>query len=282
MAQLKSRLREGHPVDIADIILRFTLNNATSFLFNHDLHCLDAGLPYRHYVSDTACTRPMPSRRLSTRCRLRFWANKLDGLMGVVHAFLDPIPREAVAKKGEEKNKMRNRETAALITFVSYMLTEHPNVMEKLRSEILRVELKYLQKRSVSIPLFSQFVMHCRTDLWGPDALEFDPECFLDERLYKYLVPNLFMFMPFNAGQRICLGQQFAYHEASFFVVRLLQTFSSIALAPDAQPPPSRKTHDPVGWKAYEKIRPRSHFTMYGGLWVTIDEAATAEEETDV
>lgn len=39
-------------------------------------------------------------------------------------------------------------------------------------------------------------------------ALEFDPDRFLDERLHKYLTPNPFIFVPFNAGPRICLGQQ--------------------------------------------------------------------------
>ena len=39
-------------------------------------------------------------------------------------------------------------------------------------------------------------------------AMKFDPDRFLDERLHKYLVPNPFIFLPFNAGPRICLGQQ--------------------------------------------------------------------------
>lgn len=41
-----------------------------------------------------------------------------------------------------------------------------------------------------------------------PAAEEFDPDRFLDERLRKYLTPNPFIFLPFNAGPRICLGQQ--------------------------------------------------------------------------
>jgi len=39
-------------------------------------------------------------------------------------------------------------------------------------------------------------------------AEEFDPDRFLDDRLKMYLIPNPFIFLPFNAGPRICLGQQ--------------------------------------------------------------------------
>jgi hypothetical protein len=111
MAQLQARLREGHPVDIADIILHFTFDDATSFLFNHDLHCLDAGLRYPHYVSNafteafhamqTACaTRNRYGRHLPLT---EFWANKLDG---PVRRFLDPILREAGTKKQAADRKI--------------------------------------------------------------------------------------------------------------------------------------------------------------------------------
>jgi cytochrome P450 len=108
--------------------------------------------------------------------------------------------------------------------------------------------------------------MHRRTDLWGPDAEEFDPDRFLDERVQKYLTPNPFIFLPFNAGPRICLGQQFAYNEMSFFLVRLVQTFGSVSLASDAQP---AETKPPPRWatvkgrQSIEKIRPKSHLTMF-------------------
>ena len=36
----------------------------------------------------------------------------------------------------------------------------------------------------------------------------FDPDRFLDARLQTYLISNPFIFLPFNAGPRICLGQQ--------------------------------------------------------------------------
>lgn len=74
--------------------------------------------------------------------------------------------------------------------------------------------------------MYSVFLMQRRKDLWGPDgtppfstnqivvelwdyiAEEFDPDRFLDDRLKKYLISNSFAFLPFNAGPRICLGQQ--------------------------------------------------------------------------
>ncbi|KAJ6553127.1 cytochrome P450 [Mycena capillaripes] len=271
--------------------------------------------------------------------------------MGIVRGFLDPILKEAVAKKraagatdGEKKMSWATAsdaiplQTASLLTFTTYMLAEHPKVLTKLRDEILRAvgpaqrptydnfrDMKYLRAvLNETLRLYSPVPFNVRTTVHptlfcsskggpplyipaadvhaqntvchhphapahgpvGPDALEFDPQRLLDERLHKYLTPNPFIFLPFNAGPRICLGQQFAYHEASFFLVRLLQTFSSVSLALDAQPPAARppaawKTDDKSGSKAHEKIRPRSHSTMfvYGGLWVRMEEADTAETE---
>ncbi|RDB15427.1 hypothetical protein Hypma_004172 [Hypsizygus marmoreus] len=171
---------------------------------------------------------------------------------------------------------------------------------------------------------YGVFLMHRRKDLWGPDALEFDPDRFLDERLGKYLTPNPFIFLPFNAGPRICLGQQvrgspflspcpsfsilpfpsslpdfhtyptnppraiaqFAYHESSFFLVRLLQRFAHFTLAGDAQPPESlppkewgcdtnEKEGTSVNLRGRDRLWPGVHLTMFikGGLWVRMQES---------
>ncbi|QRV78298.1 cytochrome P450 family protein [Ceratobasidium sp. AG-Ba] len=99
-----------------------------------------------------------------------------------------------------------------------------------------------------------------RKDLWGPDAEEFDPERWLDDRLKQYLTPNPFIFLPFNAGPRI----QFAYKkvhlplrvlltdwnelsEVSFLLVRLLQRVDAIEIAPEAHPD---GTLPPEEWNA--------------------------------
>ncbi|KAF7318193.1 hypothetical protein HMN09_00327600 [Mycena chlorophos] len=126
--------------------------------------------------------------------------------------------------------------------------------------------------------MYSVFLMHRRKDLWGPTADEFDPNRFLDDRLRKYVISNPFCFLPFNAGPRVCLGQQFAYNEASFLVIRLLQSFSAIQLDEEACPPQSRV---PEAWRAgegrmkIERFRARQHLTMSceGGLWVRMVES---------
>ncbi|EIN05570.1 cytochrome P450 [Punctularia strigosozonata HHB-11173 SS5] len=223
--------------------------------------------------------------------------------------------------------------TASTVTFAVYMLAEHPQVLHKLRSEILSRlggqrrpepddfrQMKYLRavinetlrlfpivpfnsRESIKpttwpsksggppiyIPagtrcLYSVLLMHRRFDLWGPDALDFDPDRFLDQRVER-LTRNPMMFLPFNAGPRICLGQQFAYNEASFILVRLLQGFSNIQLALDAQPvdslPPARwKDPGEVPFRQErEKVMPNTHLTLHvkGGLWVRMKEAQGGE-----
>ncbi|KAF8547417.1 cytochrome P450 [Imleria badia] len=218
--------------------------------------------------------------------------------------------------------------TAGTLTFVVYLLSTNPNVLARLREEIMTKigprnrptyeairDMKYLRavinetlrlfpavpfnvRQSVKattlsspdpsekpyyVPAntqitYSVLIMHRRKDLWGPDADEFDPDRFLDHRLHTYLTPKPFIFLPFNAGPRICLGQQFAYSEMSFMLIRLLQQFDTIRLAPDAHAP---NTLPPPTWatstcrKATEKIFPKLHLTMYahGGLWVRMTEA---------
>ncbi|KAG1790441.1 cytochrome P450 [Suillus plorans] len=120
---------------------------------------------------------------------------------------------------------------------------------------------------------YSVLLMHRRTDLWGPDALEFDPDRWLDERVKKYLIPNPFIFLPFNAGPRICLGQQFAYNEMSFMVIRLLQNFSAITLSPEPAMRPPAWWAEKGGRQAIEQFRPRNHLTLYsmGGMWVKME-----------
>ncbi|KZT37966.1 cytochrome P450 monooxygenase CYP63 [Sistotremastrum suecicum HHB10207 ss-3] len=124
---------------------------------------------------------------------------------------------------------------------------------------------------------FSSFLLHRRKDRWGQDAEEFDPDRWLDSRV-EHMVKNPFIFVPFNAGPRICIGQQFALNEASFFLVRLLQEYDSFELTPEYQPEGSQP---PAGWyrgrgrAAVEKVWFASAMTLFakGGLWLRFGKA---------
>ncbi|KAF8126333.1 cytochrome P450 [Boletus edulis] len=212
--------------------------------------------------------------------------------------------------------------TASTLMSAIYLLATHPDVLRRLREEILKKvgptrRPSYdditgdeippsCSKCQLFVPAgtivsYSVLLMQRRTDLWGPDALEFDPDRFLDDRLRKYLTPNPFIFLPFNAwppylsgttgmcpcGDRslatlsITCGPfvlQFAYNEMSFMLIRLLQHFSSITLSPESQDPQYRP---PAAWargegrQVIEKFHPRHHLTLYakGGLWVKMEPA---------
>ncbi|KAF8338719.1 cytochrome P450 [Cantharellus anzutake] len=58
-----------------------------------------------------------------------------------------------------------------------------------------------------TVILYAPLLMQRRKDLWGPDADEFDPRRWIDKERVKKITDDPFMFLPFNAGPRICLGQ---------------------------------------------------------------------------
>ncbi|KAL1693554.1 cytochrome P450 [Schizophyllum commune] len=383
IAQLRTRLLEGLPVDFQDLVGRFTMDSATEFLFGHDVRSLADGLP--RPASSSLATDPSAATpeselnfvtafneaQLACAGRMRFaehWPlfemgkDRVEGPMRVVRAHIEPILAEALLRKGEreatgEKKAAPGEQTllehlvdytedisvirdeilnimiagrdttAATLSIIVYMLAQEPQVLHRLRQEVLDQvggsrrptldDFKYMKYMRAVInetlrlypivcatkdttlptlepggkPFFipkntrvswSVLLMHRRKDLWGPDAEEFDPDRFLDERLHKYLTPNPFIFLPFNGGPRICLGQQFAYNEISFFLVRLLQNFSGIRLALGAQPPKSLAPEEWLegeGRKTKEKVRLQTHLTMsfVGGLWVRMTEAEQDE-----
>ncbi|KAI9060248.1 cytochrome P450 [Trametes sanguinea] len=290
-----------------------------------------------------------------------FWQDKVEAQKAAIDKFINPILTNALRQKAEKgagaDEKVSEEDTllsqllkvtddyniihdeiinillagrdttACTLTFAVYRLAEHPDVLRRLREEILSVvgptrrptyedirNMKYLRavinetlrlyppvpvnircavkdttmpsthqgEKPLFVPqgmrmIYSVFIMHRRKDLWGPDALKFDPDRFLDERVQKYLTPNPFIFLPFNAGPRICLGQQFAYNEASFMLVRLLQQFAAIEFVPEVAPesviPPGYA--DSPGSDGSDRVWIGSHLTMYakGGLWVKMSEA---------
>jgi cytochrome P450 len=69
---------------------------------------------------------------------------------------------------------------------------------------------------------YSTLCMQRRADLFGPDVEEFKPE------RWETWTPKSWQFIPFNGGPRICIGQQFAYTEIQYTLVRLFQRIETV------------------------------------------------------
>ncbi|CAN9273939.1 unnamed protein product [Alternaria alternata] len=77
---------------------------------------------------------------------------------------------------------------------------------------------------------YSVYAMHRRTDIYGPDALEYRPERWQNEGLQGIGLG----YLPFGAGARKCLGQEFAMLETRYTIARMIQRFPFITV-PDGE-----------------------------------------------
>lgn len=73
------------------------------------------------------------------------------------------------------------------------------------------------------------YAMHRRKDIYGDDAIAFRPE-----RWYNGALEGVgYGYLPFNAGPRTCLGQEFALLEVSYTIARVLQCYPFLTLPED-------------------------------------------------
>ncbi|KAJ2990144.1 hypothetical protein NUW54_g8561 [Trametes sanguinea] len=191
--------------------------------------------------------------------------DKSEEPMRIIGAFLRPVLEAAIAKSRENKANWQDQDRNSS----SDKDSEDSELSEKTLRLYPTVPFNIRQAPdSIS---YSVWMMHRRKDYWGPDAWHFVPDRWLDERLNKYFLPNPFIFVPYNAGPRICVGPdlsrlQFAYDEMSYFIIRLLQSFASMDLDSAAQPPDARPPPDwanAEGQQGNEKIIPKCHLTLY-------------------
>ncbi|WYZ45797.1 hypothetical protein EsH8_IX_000022 [Colletotrichum jinshuiense] len=119
------------------------------------------------------------------------------------------------------------------LRYVEYCMNEslrlHPvvprNEREALRDTVLPVGGGKDGLSPVFVPkgtvvCYNLYVMHRRTDFYGPDAEEFRPERWEDQKLRPR-----WGYLPFNGGPRICVGQRYALTEAGYVLVRMVQEF---------------------------------------------------------
>ncbi|KAF8314509.1 cytochrome P450 [Clavulina sp. PMI_390] len=131
---------------------------------------------------------------------------------------------------------------------------------------------------------YATILMQRQKGLWGDNATEFIPERWIERQSVNEITADPFKFIAFNAGPRICLGQNFAYNEASFLVIRILQNFDSFQIRQREDAPagclPLPEWKKKSGHRqAIEELWPRVAATLYsrGGIWIKTKMATSHE-----
>ena len=89
---------------------------------------------------------------------------------------------------------------------------------------------------------YSAYIVHRRKDIWGDDANHFRPERWIENggELEKR---TSMAYLPFNAGPRICLGQDMALFEAAAGVVHILKAWNGgVSMVGDGELTPDGAT----------------------------------------
>jgi cytochrome P450/NADPH-cytochrome P450 reductase len=159
-----------------------------------------------------------------------------SGLLSFAVSYLLKAP-DVVVKANEEVDRVLGTDLAVTPT---YQQVQGLTYVTQILNEILRLWptapafTRYPYEDTVlggyGIPKGTSLtaltpMLHRLPEIWGADAEEFNPDHFRPETRAA-LPPNA--FRPFGAGQRACIGRQFAMQEAVLVLGMLLQRFEFV------------------------------------------------------
>jgi len=133
IAKMKDRFKDGIPVDVQDVLFRFTMDTATEFLFGQDVKSLSGDLPYPSTYKKSS-TRTHPSDQFAFRFNraqentfprgfygklwalVEFWEDTVATDMKIVWESIDPLIQAALEKKKAAKGVYElNRDDGTLL-----------------------------------------------------------------------------------------------------------------------------------------------------------------------
>ncbi|CAI9116703.1 OLC1v1017928C1 [Oldenlandia corymbosa var. corymbosa] len=123
-----------------------------------------------------------------------------------------------------KKDELPNADTMNDLKIVSLILNESLRLYNPIPA-LFRQASKDMKVGNLDVPAGTQFYLpasavHHDTEIWGPDANEFNPQRFSEPR------KHLASYFPFGLGSRICIGQNFAIMEGKIILAMILQKFT--------------------------------------------------------
>lgn len=286
LARVEAYAAQNEPFDIANEMMTLTLNIVSRALFGYDI------ADHAHRIGEAVNTLVeigKPKRR-----RFQEMAQVLDDIVyGLIDQrlaqphrgqldLLDMLIQARYEDSGERMEKRQVRDevmslliaghetTANTLSWLWYLLGQHPEVVEKIGAELDSVlngrfptvtdfpQLAYSNKvikesmrlypsawsisrraladdviGSYHIPAgaivaLSPYTLHRHPAFW-PEPEKFDPERFTPE---EEATRHRYAYVPFGAGARKCIGDQFALMESIIIMPMVLQRFQ-LTLVPD-------------------------------------------------
>ncbi|XP_071476283.1 ultra-long-chain fatty acid omega-hydroxylase-like [Diadema antillarum] len=135
---------------------------------------------------------------------------------------------------GRDDDSVRYEDLKKL-TYTTQCLRESMRLYVNVPS--FRVMRESLKVNGFTVPagtnvMVNNYQVHHNPDVWGDDHMDFKPERFERANVEKR---DPFAFVPFSAGARNCLGQQFAMDELRSAAARIFRKFS-VSLVKGARP----------------------------------------------
>ncbi|XP_072179825.1 ultra-long-chain fatty acid omega-hydroxylase-like [Diadema setosum] len=144
--------------------------------------------------------------------------------------------------------------SSSALTWFFRVMAKHPEEQARVQEEIDRVFAGRDDDNGVHVPPFRvlkeplkvngftiptgtevmvhSYQIHHNPDVWGDDHMDFKPDRFERANVEKR---DPFAFVPFSAGQRNCIGQQFAMEVLRLTAARVFRRFS-VSLVKDSLP----------------------------------------------
>ncbi|XP_073830228.1 cytochrome P450 4d2-like [Musca autumnalis] len=127
--------------------------------------------------------------------------------------------------------------------------------MDKVIKESLRMypPVPFIGRQTIEdLYIDNQLIPKGTSLLLGIITMQNDPEYFQEPQKFmpdRDAPTNNFVFVPFSAGPRNCIGQRFAMLEMKSFLARIIQSYELLPLGKDVEPTISIVLKSKTGWQ---------------------------------